>query len=195
MKRLACSALLLLAGLGCDRLVTPVPARVYAPWEDGLTLGYENPSLTPDQRVQERLQVRVKRTAFTGTGRTVVETFTTLTGAMDATFTHSRGGVTLGADPGRGVRILPEGFPDQVSRWEDRGYMHWVVGRAQVKLPGLNLPESTGVWVETLPVGKEGLRQRTLLLPDIGEAETLIWREGAWVPVARLVSRGFTDLK
>ena len=195
MKRLAGAALLLLTALGRDRMVVPAPSQVYAPWEDGLTLGYENPSLAPEQRLQERLQVRVKRTAFTGTGRLVVETFTTLSGAMEATFSHSRGGVTLGADPARGVRILPEGFPDQVSRWEDRGTFHWVVGRAQVTLPGLKLPERTGVWVETLPVGKEGLRQRTLLVPDVGEVETLIWREGAWVPVARLVSRGFTDLK
>ena len=127
----------------------------------------------------------------------VVLTTTTLAGAVDVTFLQEDGGVSLGADPGSMTRILPKGFPDRVSQWEDRGVLHQVLGRACVTLPGVSFgsPEPVeGVWVETVPVHALGPRTRTLYLPGVGEAETLVWKDGQWQAVFRLVSRGFTDL-
>lgn len=187
----------LLLGTGCDQQLMPHRAERYAPWEEGLTLGYERPGLPADQRQLDRFQVRVKEARLSPAGRVVVLTTTTLAGAVDVTFLQEDGGVSLGADPGSMTRILPKGFPDRVSQWEDRGVLHQVLGRACVTLPGVSFgsPEPVeGVWVETVPVHALGPRTRTLYLPGVGEAETLVWKDGQWQAVFRLVSRGFTDL-
>jgi hypothetical protein len=189
-----------LAGLvlltGCDSYWMPQRPVEYAPWEEGLTLGYENPGLPADLRLKGRYQVRVKTSRPGPAGRVVVETTTTLTGENEATYLHAAGGVSLGSDPDGRTRILPKGFPDRTDRWEDRGIFHWVVGRAYAPFPGLRLAQEgnpLGVWVESAPVHALGPRWRTLYLPDIGEAETLVWKDGQWHSVFRLVSRGFTD--
>lgn len=193
-----CVALLgLTLGSGCDRMLMPSSQVAYAPWEEGLTLGFENPNLDAGRRQEERYQVRVKTARPVASGRLVVLTTTTLSGQNDLPFLHQDGGVSLGLDGDSLVRVLPKGFPDRTSRWEDRGVFHWVVGRATVQLPGVRLAEpggATGVWVESSPLTGVGPRRRTLYLPDIGEAETLLWENGRWVCVFRLVSRGFTDV-
>jgi hypothetical protein len=190
------AALLALAlCLGCDRMLLPERQASYAPWEEGLTLGYENPGLTGERRIQERYQVRVKEVRPSALGHTGTLTTATRTGQVDTLFVERDGGMTVGMDPVNRFRVLPEGFPDRTSRWEDRGVFHWVVGRAMVELPGLKLPEEArlGVWVESAPVSGQGPHRRTLYLPGIGEAETLLRKDGRWVPVFRLVTRGFTD--
>jgi len=187
----------LVLGTGCDARLMPRKAELFAPWEEGLTLGYENPSLPAAQRLQERFQVRVKEARPSAAGRVVVLTTTTLTGAIDITFLQTDGGVLLGSDPDGRTRVLPKGFPDRTSQWEDRGVFHQVVGRACVTLPGVRFGEpgpAEGVWVEASPLHAAGPRTRTLYLPGIGEAETLVWKDGQWQAVFRLASRGFTDL-
>ena len=75
-----------------------------------------------------------------------------------------------------------------------RGTKFRVLGRAVADLHGLKLPDTAdrvGVWVES--ESPQGPRLRTYFLPDIGEVETLVWRQGAWLSANRLVSRGFTD--
>ena len=199
MKSLLLPAALLALVLasGCDRVLLPAAPVSYAPWEEGLTLGFENPSLPANQRQQEHFQLRVKSSKPGPAGQVVIETATTFSGQTELTYLQQEGGVILGSDPNGSLRLLPKGFPDGTSRWEDRGVFHWVVGRASVSLPGVRFedPQSTfGVWVESAPVKGDGPRRRTLYLPDIGEAESQVWQDNHWVSVFRLVSRGFTDV-
>jgi len=187
MKRILAAAAILLAA-GCDRMVTPGPAPIYAPWEEGLTLVYQDPA-------GERLQMRVKKATEGANGRTVVETFSTLSGVNDAAFRQKDGLVALKLDGQAEIKILPEGFPDRVSRWEERGAFNFVVGRSKVDLPGVKLPDpdAVGIWYETVPATAAGVRRRTLLVPNYGEVETLNWKNGKWVVVNILVSQGFTE--
>lgn len=176
---------------GCDTAFRPAEHPVYSAWEEGLTLGYEDPTLPPAQRMEKRQQVRVKQTRASGQALSVTKTFSSLTGQWDLQVVQEDGGVALAS----GAVLLPAGFPDRVERWETRGTFNWVVGRADVELPGVKLPETSraGVWVESIPM-ESGARTRTLFLPNIGEAETLTWSQGRWVATNRLVSRGFTDV-
>jgi hypothetical protein len=199
MTRAALGAALALVALtaGCDRMVARRPAQVFAPWEEGLTLAYEDPTLEPGVRSERRQQVRVRESRPAQGGVLVTKTFSTLSGQWEAQVLERDGGVRLQTPSGGGgVLLLPEGFPDRVDRWEARGAFNWVVGRAAADLPGIRLyPDPTvGVWVETAPLDRPGPRTRTFYLPDLGEAETLTWLNGRWVTTNILVSRGFTDL-
>ena len=199
MKLLPVAAALgaLILATGCDQCLMPQPQEVYAPMEEGLTLGYENPSFPHHLRLSERFQVRVKEAKDVPAGRLITATTTTMGGASEVTFIQKDGGLTLGTDPAGRNRILPKGFPDRVSRWEDRGVFHYVIGRASVSFPGVRLPEpgnALGVWVESFPVHGLGPHRRTFYVPGIGEAEILVFKEGQWQSVFRLVSRGFSDL-
>lgn len=190
-----CSLALLLAGAACRWMGPPPGEKIYAAREVGLTLIYENPQLEPQARKDERLQVRVAATKETEAGTAVRTTYTSLKGE-DSTLTfQKKGGVFLSQDGQTpGLVVMPAGFPDQVALWELRGTTFRVLGRATADLHGLKLPEiadKVGVWVESQT--PQGLRQRTFFLPEIGEVETLVWREGAWLSINRLVSRGFTD--
>jgi len=123
-------------------------------------------------------------------------TYTSLRGELSALYLQKNGGLTLSAEgQAPAMVMLPEGFPDRTAHWEARGSTFRVLGRAAADLHGLKLPEGAdkvGVWIES--TSPQGVRQRSLLLPDIGEMETLLWRQGTWVSVNRLVSRGFTDV-
>ena len=188
----AAAALLALAcSTGCDRMLRPAESAVYAGWEEGLTLGYEDPTLPPAQRLERRQQVRVKAARADGPALAVTRTFSSLSGQVDLQFLQRNGGVALAS----GAVLLPEGFPDRVERWEAHGVYNWVVGRGQADLPGVRLPESSqvGVWVESVALDS-GARIRTLFLPDIGEAQTLTWSRGRWNTTNLLVARGFTDI-
>jgi hypothetical protein len=191
-RRLAGAGLILLAGwLGCDRMISPVRHPIYAPWEEGLTLVYEEP------RSHERMQVRVQQSKPDGAGMAVTTTFTTLTSNLEARFRLEDGGVVLDAGGSGGLRLLPAGFPERAGRWTARDRFYWVVGRGTADLPGVRFPDdqaAEGVWVESCAADGLGPRQRVLYLPDVGEAETLEWRDGRWVVNNRLVQRGFTDL-
>jgi hypothetical protein len=198
MKRLFLPVLTLLLGVGpgCDGQLMPQRPAVYAAWEEGLTLGFENPALAGQDREQSRFQVRVKRSRPSGQGVSVVQSHTTLAGQNDLTLLLSNGGEYLGGEAKPGACVLPEGFPDRVQRWTLRGTLFQVVGRGSFRLPG-RLPkeqsEVIGVWVEAQSADGQGERVRNLYLPDIGVAETQVLQKGAWTCVFRLVSRGFTD--
>jgi hypothetical protein len=190
MKRLLAAGLLILAA-GCDRMAPGARTPVYAAWEAGRTLVYRNPSRPGD----ERLQVRVKRADPGQDGMLVIQTFTTLRSHDDVAFRVADGGFWLKADAQTELLVLPKGFPDRTSRWMDRGGLNRVIGRAKVDLPGVQLPESSteGIWVETTPPGHPEVRARRLLVPDLGEVQSMVWRNGHWEVDNILVSQGFTD--
>lgn len=170
-------------------------APVYAPWEEGLTLAFEDPSLPQPRRSQERLQVRVARSSVRpGAPRLVQLDMTSLRGQLSLTLRQQDGGIALlGEDAHVLAQTLPPGFPETAT-WADRGTQFRVIGRAAWAGAAL-LPSTAaavGVWVEARP--PQGPRRRTLYLPNLGEVETQEERDGAWVPVNRLVDRGFVDL-
>jgi len=194
---LAAALLALASASGCDRVLLPERRVVYAAWEEGLTLGFEDPSLDPGQRLQKRQQVRVKRAEPAAGGLAVTKTFTSMSGQWETQVLQKDGGVLLQTEHGGGILLLPEGFPDRVERWESRGSFNWVVGRATVSLPGVRTEDPggpVGVWVESAGLDGAGTRTRTLYLPNIGEAQTMTWAQGRWVTTNLLVSRGFTDV-
>ena len=181
----------LLLVLACQ----PRQAAVYAPWEEGLTLAYENPSLPQPVRSNGRLQMRVARAPIAPGGPSAVQLDLTSTqGRTTLNLLCRAGGVSLVAPDGQSqTRLLPEGFPASES-WTERGITFRVVGRgawqgARLLAPGT---DPIGIWVEGTPT--QGPRFRTLYLPDLGEVESLEERAGGWTPVNLLVARGFTDL-
>lgn len=191
---LGAAALLLL--VGCDGAVRPRQATpIYAGWEEGLTLVYESPDLPQAERFQRRLQVRVVSSKDTAQGREVESTYSTFQGELRLGFTYAKGGSVLRMQGLPDLPILPEGFPDKVSRWASRNTQYEVVGRASVVGRGLKLPAghaTDGVWVEART--PDGLRRRTLYLQDVGEVESCVFADGQWKTVNRLVSRGFSEV-
>lgn len=191
-----CPALLapavLLLALACQsRSAQPV----YGPWEEGLTLIFEDPSLPQPERMSDRLQVRVAQSSMApGAPRLVRLDLANVRGQASLWVRHQDGGIALLGEDGRVVaQTLPPGFP-ATAAWQDRGTQFSVVGRAAWEGAGI-LPSTSdpvGVWVEAQPA--HGPRRRTLYLPNLGEVESLEERGGAWVAVNRLVGRGFVDL-
>jgi hypothetical protein len=186
---LAPAALLLC--LACQ----PRPAAaVYGAWEEGLTLTFEDPSRPQPQRGEERIQIRVARSAIApGSPRVVQLDLTSTRGRKTLILKHQDGGITLlGEDTRVAATLLPVQFPD-AAPWSDHGIEFRVVGRARWEGAAI-LPSTAdpiGIWVEATG---QGLRRRTLYLPDLGEVEAQVERDGAWITVNRLVARGFTDL-
>jgi hypothetical protein len=184
------AALLLIAG--CQ---PSAQAPVYGPWEEGLTLAYEDPSQPQPRRSNDRLQVRVNRSEIApGAPRLVQLQLTSLQGQTTVTVRHQDGGIALLDEDGRpAAQSLPVGFP-ATAAWTERGTQFRVLGRATWEgaalLPATSDP--VGIWVEARPA--QGPLRRTLYLPNLGEVESLEQRENAWVTVNRLVARGFIDL-
>jgi hypothetical protein len=190
------AALLLLAA--CRPSPDGKARVIYAPHEEGLTLAYENPSLEGSARMESRRQVRVDsvQPAAGGNLLTGEMRHTRLTGEDRFHFEIRDGGLKVSDDQKHTATILPEGFPDRVSAWVEGGVRTRVLGRATV--PGFDrlLPagaSKVGIWIESAPESGEGPRTRAFLLPDIGTAEALEWKEGRWTASRRLVSFGFTD--
>ncbi|HEY3400825.1 MAG TPA: hypothetical protein VGK03_09365 [Geothrix sp.] len=188
---LVASAALLLS-LACQpRMASPV----YGPWEEGLTLAFEDPSQLQPQRSADRLQVHVARSSMApGAPRTVQLDLSNLRGQMSLRVRHQDGGIALLGDDGRVVaQTLPLGFP-ATTAWEERGVQFRVMGRAKWEgaalLPATSDP--VGVWVEARP--QHGPRRRTLYLPNLGEVEAQEEHGDTWITVNRLVARGFVDL-
>ncbi len=182
----------LLLGLACRPQEAP---KVYCPWEEGLTLAFEDPSQPQPQRSANRLQVRVAKAAITPGPPSLIQVdVASLQGQRSVTLKHRDGGVSLLTDQGQVLSVsLPAGFP-ATTAWTDRGTAFRVLGRAAWDGAGL-LPataDPVGIWVEAQPA--QGPRRRTLYLPNLGEVEVREERAGTWVTVQRLVSYGFTDL-
>lgn len=187
----------MLASLACDRTLSKMRTTVYVPWEEGLTLIYEDTALPPAERFEQRMQRRVSASRMTPAGRRVTITYSTLKGSDAFEFLSKDGGWAMLEGDRILFQVLPAGFPDQVDRWEDpsRGMSFRVVGRAALQNPDLSLPndyDRIGVWVEM--DSRSGFKRRIFFLPGIGEAESQVFRDGKWVVINRLVSRGFTDL-
>jgi len=182
----------LLLTMACQPRAT---APVYGPWEEGLTLAFEDPSQPEPQRSTDRLQVRVARATMQPGAPSLIQLDLANTrGQLSVLLRYQDGGITLVGEDGRELsQALPPGFP-AVSGWTDRGTEFRVVGRASwdgsALLPSTSDP--IGVWVEARPV--HGARRRTLYLPNLGEVESREERNGTWVTVNRLVARGFTDI-
>ncbi|WLT30358.1 hypothetical protein [Geothrix sp. PMB-07] len=190
LARLAPAALLLL--LACQPRTA---APVFGPWEEGLTLNYEDPSAPQPKRSAERLQVRVAKATFTPGSPSLIQVdMASSQGQLPLTFKYDRGGIALVDGQGEVVRqILPAGFP-AVDQWTDHGIQFRLMGRATWEgatiLPATADP--VGYWVEART--PKGLVRRTLYLPNLGEVESREQRDGAWVTISRLVARGFTDI-
>lgn len=194
-RSLALLVMLLLTA-GCDRTLNQARRTVYVPWEEGLTLIYEDTTLPSAQRIQERLQRRVSASKETPEGRRVTITYSTLRSNQSFDFLHKSGSWQMMDGNTILFQMLPEGFPDRVNQWEDRarGLSFRVIGRATLQNPGLQLPDDfdrVGIWVEMQ--ARNGSKRRIFFLPGIGEEESLVFKDGQWVMVNQLVSRGFTD--
>jgi hypothetical protein len=191
---LATVGLLLLAG--CDGSLPQARKTVYVPWEEGLTLIYEDVTLPPTERIYERLQRRVSASKETPQGRRVTLVYTTFKMNQSFEFLSREGGWTMLRGDTPVLTMLPEGFPDRVSHWEDRerGWSFRVIGRGALQNPNLQLPadfDRIGVWVEM--ESRDGVKRRIFYLPGVGEAESHLLKEGKWILTNQLVSRGFTD--
>jgi hypothetical protein len=189
--------LLLVALGGCQLKRQELPA-VYAPYEEGLTLGYEDPSLpTPEAQRESRYQVRVAEGPMNPEQPSLVKLTHSSLRVPPTTYTLrvEAGGVELLGDAGKPLaQVLPKGFPDRVSHWADPArQLHFqVVGPATWSNPAQvkNVHDPLGVWVEVSgPAG----RRRILYLRGLGEVESMTWREGQWVVTNRLVDAGMTD--
>jgi len=191
LQTLLAPAVLLLL-LACQPRVA---AFRFGPWEEGLTLSYEDPTLPQPQRSTERLQLRVARTTFQATGALLVQVDAASTrGQLALLFRHQQGGVTLVDAAGKPLlQSLPSGFP-AVDRWTDHDVQYRLLGRAT--WDGASLLPATadpvGYWVESRT--PQGLLRRTLYLPNLGEVESREERQGAWVATNRLVAHGFSDI-
>lgn len=191
------AAILLLAA-ACRTMPADRDRLVYAPHEEGLTLAYENPSLEGNARVESRLQVRVEAAQPSPDGSSVVGEIrhTRLQGEDRFAFEARYGGLRVMDAQKRAAMVLPEGFPDRVSSWVEGGVASRVLGRGTSPLFDKFLPKDApkvGVWIESAPLKGEGPRTRMFLLPHVGSAEVLEWKEGRWTASMRLVGWGFTD--
>lgn len=196
MRRLAPLALLLILP-ACKFKRQEAPA-IYAAWEEGRTLGYEDPSLpTPERQRESRFQVRVAQGLMDPTKAGLIKL--TQSSLMSPPFTYTlrvdEGGVELLKEDGTpNAWVFPKGFPDRVPQWKDepRKLEYKVLGPATwenpARLKGVHDP--VGVWVE---ISGPGGRRRNLYLRGIGEVESLAWRGNAWVAVNRLVDMAMTD--
>lgn len=190
MRRLL-APLALLTALGCQPQVTPL----YAPWEEGLTLTYENPSLPPADRAQQRLELRVAQSPVAPGRPERVGFDVTCMGMTRRMFLGFRSGAIDFVDAHGTLQshVFPAGFP-AVDHWEDQGTTYRVLGRAAWTGPRAlaATPDPVGIWVEARPTHGPGVR--SFYLPDVGLAEERHERDGQWVTVNLLVGRRFTDL-
>jgi hypothetical protein len=177
---------------------------IYLPTEAGLTLQFANVDTEPAAPISGRTQIRVSRSNQTQEGLEIVCSVASLQSATDINFLYTQdGGVFLitpdtnKTDTNKTI-VLPPGFPDKTFAWQSDGVSYQVIGRAKADLPGVNIPDPIGVWVEAAPIAPQlsnaGAKARIFFLPGIGEAETKVFRQGAWKTINRLVERGFTDV-
>ena len=190
--------LALLSVLPACRLKRMEAPAVFAPWEEGRTLGYEDPSLpTPEAQRASRFQIRVAQGLMDPTRAGLVKLTQTTFQSEPYTYTlrlEDRGVELLGEDGKSVAWILPKGFSEATAPWSDpkRGLSFRVIGPgtwenpAQVK----GITDLVGLWME---VEGPAEKRRTLFLRGLGEVETRVWRGDRWVAVNRLVDMGFLD--
>lgn len=176
------------------------PHLVYAAFQPGLTLQFENPDLDAEVRVQSRYQVFVKDARKTPEGLEVTTTTASLKGSSATIYLCLQdGGIyTFAVDKDRASVMLPPGFPYETTAWQAAGVNYRAIGRASANLSGIMLPNPIGVWVEAVPAqtlqpSSANNIKRILMMPGIGEVETRVLRHGEWVTTNRLVGLSFTD--
>jgi hypothetical protein len=187
---------MLSSSLACDRMLTQARQTAYVPWEEGLTLIYEDPTLPQEARFSQRLQRRVSASKETPQGRRVTITYSTLKSNNAFDFLNKDGSWVMMQGDTALLTMLPEGFPDRTDHWGSKtlGMTFRILGRATLETANMKLPDDfdrVGIWVEMTP--RSGPKLRVFYLPGIGEAEDLVQKNGQWVMVNQLVSRGFTD--
>lgn len=198
MTRRLLVPLALLAVLPACRLKRMEAPALYAPWEEGRTLAYEDPSLpTADAQRASRYQLRVAQGLMDPTRPGLVKI--TQTTFQNEPYTYmlrlEEGGVELLGEDGKSVAwILPKGFQEGTASWTDarRNLIFRVLGPGAWENPARvnGVSDPIGLWLEVSgPTGK----RRTLFLRGLGEVETQVWRDGKWVVVNRLVDMGFLD--
>ncbi|HJV89093.1 MAG TPA: hypothetical protein VJ623_02210 [Holophagaceae bacterium] len=196
MRRLAPLGLLLLLG-ACKFKRQEAPA-IYAPFEEGLTLGYEDPSLTtPEEQRATRFQVRVSQGLLDPDKPGLLKL--TQSSLTTAPFTYmvrvDDGSLELLKEDGTtNAWVFPKGFPDRVAQWRDeaRQLEYRVIGPAAWDNPAgvKGVHDPVGIWVEA---DGPGGKRRSLFLRGLGEVEGQVLRGHDWVTVRRLVDRAFTD--
>ena len=187
-------SIVILILLGCSHQKhTSCQQPIYAAWENGLTLSFE--SIDPFKHgyhINSRHTTRVSKSLQTQSGLFVIKTFCSPVEYKKIKMICHNGGVLIQNNNSLDQTVLlPDGFPNKVSRWQSNGLFNRVIGRAVVSLSGNNIE---GIWVESIPINS-GCRIRTLYVHNIGEFQTIIWdaNKNSWLPIMRLSDRTFTD--
>lgn len=181
--------------LGCSHQKhTFCQQPIYAAWEDGLTLSFEgtNPFKHDYYVNSRRHTTRVSKSLQAQSGLFVVKTFRSSVEYKKIKMICYNGGVLIQNNNSLNKTVLlPDGFPNRISRWKSNGLFNRVVGRAVVSLSGNN---TEGIWVESIPINSV-YRTRTLYVHNIGEFQTIIWdtTKKSWLPIMKLSDRTFTD--
>ena len=166
---------------------------IYAAWEDGLTLSFENiDPFRHNYHINSRHTIRVSKSLQVPSGLFVIKTFRSPVEYKKIKMICNNGGVLIQNNNSLDKTVLlPDGFPNRVSRWQSNGLFNRVIGRAVVSLSGNN---TEGIWVESIPTNSV-YRTRTLYVHNIGEFQTIIWdaNKNSWLPIMRLSDRAFTD--
>jgi len=193
-------AVLALSLFSCKHVNNFGENQVYAAWEDGLTLIFENISLSnPNNRNKERQLVRVEKSSETSAGLVVVQDVVPSHRNERVIVVNKDGRVVLRTGSfGNDIVLLPGGFPNTITEWKSGMSFSRIIGRANFSLPVISLFDglsNIGVWVETVHLDQANNRTRTLYLPNIGEVETMCWDQDkhCWVTSRRLIHMGFTD--
>lgn len=193
------AAVVTLLLFSCHHVTTADGSQIYNAWEDGLTLVFENATLSNSNACTKKQQVvRVERAISTPMGLVVIQAISSPRG-MRTVVVNKNGGVATCTDSScNNAILLPDGFPDTVTQWGSDKSFSRIVGRATTRLPGVHLVDdfnNTGIWVETIHLDQENSRTRTLYLPNIGEVETMLWdhNKRCWTTTRRLIYMSFTD--
>jgi hypothetical protein len=184
----------------CNCPHTADKKQIYFAWENGLTLVFEDLDiLSMNDCNKKRRVVRVETVTETPSGLIVNHHVTSPTKAIHTMIINKNCGVRMLSTISDEHFLLPDGFPGDAAEWKSYGSFHRIIGRAVVRLPGIDSTDHlsvTGIWVETVSLCQPKSRARTLYLPNIGEVETMIWNQSNhhWITTRRLVSVGFTDI-
>lgn len=175
-------------------------AVIYSPSKAGLLLQFEGFEVDSGLPSQNRLQLWVKETRQTPEGLEVECAATTYRGTGDVvSLCHLDGAVYVVLPDGNKTMVLPPGFPDKTASWQSEGINYHIIGRAKANISGVRPPDHIGVWVEAVPISNQASvlgfdKARFLFLPGIGEAQTVVFWNGKWATINRLVGCDYANV-